>query len=85
VASIKSCKFLFICGANDQIVPMDNVKEIISWISDPSLVRVEVVSSAGHQVMEEQPESVNGLLIDFIRSCSSAGSLSPPTQTLSSM
>jgi len=68
----------FICGSHDELAPMAQIEEIISWFSDKSIVSVHVVSPAGHQLMEEQPEEVNRLLADFFAQC-----LAPPSNVVS--
>mmetsp|Transcript_11639 Transcript_11639/g.32961 ORF Transcript_11639/g.32961 Transcript_11639/m.32961 type:complete len:341 (+) Transcript_11639:53-1075(+) len=54
---------LMICAAKDATLPPSMAKGMPEWIGD---LRIEVVTDAGHWVLQEQPAEVNGLLIQWL-------------------
>jgi abhydrolase domain-containing protein 8 len=67
--------FLVICGSHDMLTPLHMAEQFIEWLqkrtnlTDSGKVELEIVGPAGHQVMEEQPDTVNELLLKFCNKC----------------
>ena len=62
---------LIICGAEDKMMPPDLSRELAAKIKNSSL---EIMASAGHMVMLEQPTELEKALDKFTASISTAGS-----------
>ncbi len=55
---------LVVCGVEDRMTPPKYSEFLASKIPNAHL---EMIGSAGHQVMIEQPEAVNGALVEFVQ------------------
>lgn len=55
---------LVIAAAEDHVTPPKNAQLLADWIG--SNARLETVTQAGHGVLLERPEVVNGLIADFV-------------------
>jgi pimeloyl-ACP methyl ester carboxylesterase len=60
---------LVLWGEHDRWLPLDGGRELAESIPG---ARLEVVPSAGHMVLEEQPATSNRVLLDFLREGSPA-------------
>lgn len=55
---------LIVCGVEDHMTPRKYSEFLASKIPN---ARLEMIDNAGHQVMIEQPDAVNGALSEFVR------------------
>lgn len=55
---------LVVAAVDDKVTPPKNAQVLVEWIGKNS--RLETITAAGHSVMIERPEVVNGLIADFI-------------------
>ncbi|KQC09826.1 MAG: hypothetical protein APR62_13140 [Smithella sp. SDB] len=66
-----SVPVLIVCGAEDKMTPPDLSRELAAKIKNSSL---EIIASAGHMVMLEQPAELEKALDKFTASISTSGS-----------
>lgn len=61
--SLISCPTLVVVGGEDQLTPPEWAVEMADGISG---ARLEVIADCGHMSSMEQPEVINGLLLDWV-------------------
>lgn len=59
------CPVLVLCGEDDQLTPPDRSRAIAALVPQ---ARLHLLPRCGHMLTMEQPEAVNGLLVDWLRS-----------------
>ena len=57
------CPTLVICGAEDKMTPPNSGRSLAEHIAGASL---EIIPSAGHMAMIEQPQAVEQILVEFL-------------------
>ena len=56
---------LIVCGRQEKMTPPPLSEELLAGIKGS---RLEFIDNAGHEVMEEQPETFNRVVADFVKS-----------------
>ena len=62
----RDTQLLFVCGADDKLIPLSHTLRLLDDLPNKDAISLEIVSTSGHQVMEEQPAIVNALLDAFV-------------------
>ena len=62
--SVPSQPTLYLSGVNDGCIPGGVIDETLDVLSEGS--RAELINDAGHFIQLDQPDVVNGLIVDFV-------------------